>query len=144
MTIFEFLSRYAHWFLRLAIGSVFLYHGLTKFLHLSEIAGMMQMPVPMVFMLALVETVGALLVLIGGFSKGWITRLGAIILMPSILGAIILVHWPVWNNFTRTESHPMGGMEFPVTLLFILIYLFIKGNAINYPISFADKSKTSY
>jgi len=34
------LSPHSHWFLRLALGSVFLYHGLTKF---SVLGGMVQM-----------------------------------------------------------------------------------------------------
>ncbi|MEX2585066.1 MAG: hypothetical protein WD315_01650 [Balneolaceae bacterium] len=30
-----------------------------------------------------------------------------------------------------TETHPMGGMQFQVTLLFGVTYLFLKGNLIN-------------
>ncbi len=39
------LAPYSHWFLRLALGSVFLYHGLTKFPALGGMAEMTGMPV---------------------------------------------------------------------------------------------------
>ncbi len=124
------LSPFAHWFLRVALGSVFLYHGISKFPQLNQLASMMQMPVAMIFVLAMMETVGALLVVLGGFLKDWMTRIGALLLIPVMLGAIFMVHWPLWNNFARTESHPMGGMEFQVTLLMIQLYLLVKGNTI--------------
>ncbi len=122
------LNKQAHWLLRIALASVFLYHGIGKFPHLSQLAEMMKMPVALIFLLATMETFGALFVLLGGFWKEWATRLGALLLMPPMLGAIALVHWPQWN-FVATKSHPMGGMEFQVTLLLIEIYLLIKGNS---------------
>ena len=124
------ISSGAHWLLRVAIASVFLYHGLGKFPQLNQMAQMMQMPVVMIAMLATVETVGALLILLGGFSQDWMTRLGSLMLVPVMLGAIFMVHWGQWH-FKATESHPMGGMQFQVTLLLMLLYLFIKGNGVN-------------
>lgn len=121
------LTKQAHWLLRIALASVFLYHGIGKFPHLHQLSQMMKMPVGLIFLLAIMETLGGLLVLIGGFWKEWATRLGALLLMPPILGAIALVHWPQWN-FVASKSHPMGGMEFQVTLLLIELYLLIKGN----------------
>jgi len=44
-----------------------------------------------------------------------------------MIGAITLVHWGRWN-FVPTESHPMGGMEFQVTLILLMLYLAITGN----------------
>ncbi|MFQ5797822.1 MAG: DoxX family protein, partial [Bacteroidota bacterium] len=120
------ISSHAHWFLRVALASVFLFHGVGKFSQLTQIAEMMQMPVMMVLMLALAETFGAVLVLLGGFLKDWMTRLGALLLAPVMLGAIFMVHWGQWS-FAASETHPMGGMEFQVTLLLILLYLLIKG-----------------
>ena len=124
------LSPYAHWFLRLAIASVFIYHGLTKFPVLNGMADMMGLPVAILFLVALAETVGGSLVLLGGFLKDWMTRIGALMLMPVMLGAIFMVHWGQWH-FKATESHPMGGMQFQVTLLLVLLYLFVKGNSVN-------------
>jgi len=90
---------------------------------------MMHMSVVMMFMVALVETVGGLLVVIGGFSKDWLTRVGALLLMLPMLGAIFMVHWGRLN-FMASKSHPMGGMEFQVTLLLVQLYLLIKGNSV--------------
>ncbi len=131
MKFFERFSPLAHWFLRLAVGSVFLYHGLDKLPKIAQLAEMMQMPGPMIFMLAMMEIVGACLILLGGFMKDWMTRIGALMLIPVMLGAIFIVHWPAWNTLAHTESHPMGGMEFQVTLLMINLFLLIMGNSLN-------------
>ena len=127
MKVLDAISPFAHWFLRLALASVFLYHGLGKFPMLSQLAEMMQMPVMMVLLVALAEVVGSILILLGGFLYGWMTRIGALMQIPVMLGAIFMVHWGQWS-FMSTESHPMGGIEFQMTLLLIQLYLFIKGN----------------
>lgn len=121
------LMKHAHWLLRLSLAAVFLYHGAGKFPMLQQMADMMKMSVFMVLMVALAETGGALLILIGGFTKDWVTRLGAILLIPVMLGAIFMVHWGQWS-FMASETHPMGGMEFQVVLLSIQLYFLIKGN----------------
>jgi putative oxidoreductase len=130
MKFIESLSPYAHWFLRIALGSVFLYHGLTKFPNLTGLAQMMQMPVVMVLLVALAEAGGGTLVLIGGFSKDWITRVGGLLIIPVMLGVIFMVHWGRWA-FTPSETHPIGGMEFQFTLLMLSLFFVVKGNSIN-------------
>jgi putative oxidoreductase len=129
MTLLDQLSPHAHWALRIAILSVFLYHGLDKWGNLEGFAGMMEQPVIMAALVALLETAGAILVFIGGFLRDWMTRVGAVLLMPVMLGAIFMVHWGQWH-FMATDTHPMGGMQFQVTLLLILVYLAIKGNRV--------------
>jgi putative oxidoreductase len=62
--------------------------------------------------------------------QDWMTRLGALLLIPPMLGAIAMVHWPRWA-FTPSDTHPMGGMEFQVTLILIMLYLLVKGNSVN-------------
>ena len=126
------LARHAHWALRLAILSVFLYHGLDKFGNLGGFAEMTGLPVVVALLVALAEAGGGLLVFLGGFLKDWMTRLGALAIMPVMLGAIFMVHWGQWS-FMATDTHPMGGMEFQVTLLLIVVYLAIKGNGVNHP-----------
>ena len=121
------LSFQAHWFLRVAVASVFIFHGLGQFPNLGAMAAMMDMPVVALFLVAAAETLGGALILLGGFSKDWLTRLGALLLAPVMLGAISMVHWGQWS-FTVSETHPMGGMEFQVTLVLLLLYLFVKGN----------------
>ena len=127
MKVINNLSSNAHWLLRLAIASVFVYHGLTKFPVLSPMAEMMKMPVLMLFLVATAETVGGALVFLGGFFKDWMTRVGALLLAPVMLGAIFMVHWGQWH-FKATETHPMGGMQFQVTLLLVSLYLLFTGN----------------
>ena len=126
------LSKFAHWALRLALGSVFLYHGITKFPALEAMAAGMNIPVALVVVLAITETAGCALVLLGGFFADWMTRLGALILIPVMLGAIAMVHWGRWA-FTPSDAYPMGGMEFQFSLIMIMVYLVLKGNTINQP-----------
>lgn len=126
------LARHAHWALRLALFSVFIYHGLDKFGDLGGFAEMTGMPVIVAALVALAEAGGAVLVLVGGFMKDWMTRLGALAIIPVMLGAIFMVHWGQWA-FMATETHPMGGMEFQVTLLLIAVFLAIRGNSVNQP-----------
>lgn len=127
MQVLDRYAPHAHWLLRFALGAVFLYHGLEKFTNLSAMAGMMGMPVFMLAMVALAETAGGALILVGGFTKDWITRVGAAAVIPVMLGAIAMVHWPRWS-FTPSETHPMGGMEFQVTILLIALYFVLTGN----------------
>jgi len=121
------VGKHAHWLLRIALASVFLYHGLGKFPQLPQLAQMMQLPVFIVLLVALAETVGSLLILLGGFWQDWMTRLGALMQIPVMLGAIFMVHWGQWSMIP-SETHPMGGIEFQVVLLVIQLYFVIVGN----------------
>lgn len=121
------LAPHAHWLLRLALTSVFLYHGLPKFQDLAGFAEMVNIPVWMATLVALGEVGGSILLLLGGFGKDWMTRLGALAQIPVMVGAIIMVHWPQWG-FMPTESHPFGGMEFQTVLLAIQVYFLLVGN----------------
>lgn len=130
MEALDSLARHAHWALRLALGSVFLYHGLEKMFALGPTAGMMGMPVFVLLLVALAETAGGALILLGGVLYDWMTRLGALLIIPVMIGAISLVHWGQWS-FVPSETHPMGGMEFQVTLILISLYFLLKGNRVN-------------
>ncbi len=134
MTILNQLAPYAHWFIRLTIASVFIFHGVLKFMDLEGFSQMLNLSVPVMTMVALVEGLGGGLILLGGLSRDQksdlMTRVGALVLIPVMLGAIALYHWGRWN-FVPADGFPMGGMEFQVTLLLICIYLLLKGNNIN-------------
>ena len=88
---------------------------------------MMDLPISVTLLVALAEMVGGILVLAGAVTREWVTRLGAALLIPVMAGAITLVHWGRWN-FVPSESFPMGGSEFQVTLLLIALYFVLKGN----------------
>lgn len=123
------LAPHAHWFLRIALGSVFLYHGLTKFPALGGLAEMMGMPVLMVGVLATIETLGGLFVLVGGMGPDWMTRLGGLFIIPVMLGAIFMVHLQHgWNSVNMGTGNMGKGMEFQVTLLLIALYFLVVGN----------------
>lgn len=130
MTMLRALSPHAHWLLRLALGSVFLYHGLTKFPALGGLAEMMGMSVFMVGVLATVETVGALFVLVGGAGWDWMTRLGGLLIAPTMLGAIFMVHLQHgWNSVNMGSGNMGRGMEFQFVLLMLALFFLLVGNA---------------
>lgn len=120
-------SQHAHWLLRFSLASVFLFHGVGKFMNLGGFAGMMDLSINIAFLVALAEVAGGLLILLGGVMRDWMTRLGGAVIIPVMLGAITMVHWGRWN-FVPSENFPMGGMEFQVVLLFIALYFVVRGN----------------
>lgn len=129
MNALNSLAPRAHWLLRIALASVFLYHGLTKFPALQGLAEMMGMPVVLVGLLAVVETAGGVLVLAGGFGSDWMTRLGGLLIAPVMLGAIFMVHLQHgWNSVNMGSGNMGRGMEFQFTLLMVALYFLIAGN----------------
>ncbi|MFQ6614598.1 MAG: DoxX family membrane protein, partial [Fidelibacterota bacterium] len=60
------LGPYAHWLIRISLGITFLYHGYGKFPMAQGMADMMGMPVALIYILALMELAGGLLILWGG------------------------------------------------------------------------------
>ena len=127
----KFINSNAHWLLRIALASVFLYHGVLKLMNLEGFAQMLPISYTEVVLVALAETVGGLLVLLGGLNSGRLfdlaTRIGAALNIPVIIGAISIVHWGRWN-FVPSATHPMGGFDFQAVLLLILLFLVITGN----------------
>jgi putative oxidoreductase len=126
-SILDTLAQQAHWAPRIALASVFLFHGLTKFPNLSGMAEMMGLPVAILTLVALAEAAGGALIIVGAFTKDIVTRLAGLLLIPPMLGAIGMVHWGRWS-FTPAEGFPMGGMEFQVTLLLLAVYFVLRGN----------------
>ncbi len=128
----ELLSRlqpHVHWLVRAAFGAVFIYHGITKFPAAAGLSEMMGLPVAMIYLLGAVELTGGLLAIAGGFGSAWLTRLSGLLVIPVMLGAIAMVHWPRWS-FTATEGFPMGGMEFQVLLTTVAAYFVVRGNEV--------------
>ena len=121
------LSAHAHWFLRIALASVFLFHGVGKLVNVSGFAEMMGLPIIATWLVTLAEVGGGLGILVGAFGRDWLTRFSAAVLIPVMLGAIALVHFPQWS-FVASETHPMGGMEFQVVLTLIAAYFVARGN----------------
>ena len=125
--VLDNLAQHAHWLPRIALASVFLYHGLTKFAGLSAQATMMGLPVAVFALVALAETAGGALIVLGALTKDIVTRLGGLLILPPMLGAIMMVHWGRWA-FTPADGYPMGGMEFQVTLVLVAVFFILRGN----------------
>ena len=131
MKISQTLSNNAHWLLRIALASIFLYHGFMKFSNLQGFSDMLPISYTQTVLVALAEVGGGLLVLLGGFGRSALadimTRVGALLNVPVMLGAIAMVHWGQWN-FLPSDTHPMGGMAFQTVLLLMMLYLVAVGN----------------
>lgn len=113
----------AHWPLRLAMAGIFLYHGPPKLMDQS-MAAMMNVPDWMWMIVGAVEVAAGLGFILGGILKGdnsdKITRLSGLALVPVMLGAIFMVHWPKWNFMEN-------GMEFQVLILAVALYTAFTG-----------------
>ena len=127
----NFLTNNAHWLLRIALASVLVFHGALKFMNLEGFAAMLPISYLQVVLVALAETGGGLLVLIGGLRNDALfdlaTRVGAALNIPVLIGAISIIHWGRWN-FLPSETHPMGGFEFQAVLLLVILFVVITGN----------------
>lgn len=130
MEVLDKFSGKVHWLVRATLAGIFLYHGIGKFPVAQGMAEMMGMPLFMIYMLAIMETMGGLLILWGGFGPDWATRVAGGIFAMVMLGAIVLVHWPQWG-FVATEAKSMGGMEFQTFVLVSGLYLVTHGNRVN-------------
>lgn len=118
MNFLSFLAPHAHWFVRLSLAATFLYHGIAKF----PIEASMGMSVPMVWAVALAEIVAGLALIIGAFGKEALTRLGGLIVIVIMIGAIVMVHAKNgWNVMG-------GGMEFQVLMLVVGLNFAARGN----------------
>ncbi len=105
----------------MSLAATFLFHGATKF----PIEGpMMGMPVAAVWILALAEIAAGACLIAGAFGKEMLTRLGALIVIVVMIGAIALVH--AKNGFNVMN----GGMEFQILMLVTGVYLAARGNEV--------------
>jgi putative oxidoreductase len=100
---------YAALLLRLSLGVLFLAHaGLKAFVFTpagsAKFFGSLGLPPALAYVAIAVETVGAVALILGLW-----TRVAAVVLMPILLGAIATVHGPAGFFFTN----PQGGWEYP-------------------------------
>jgi putative oxidoreductase len=125
MTFLDRYSHLAHWFLRLAFASVFLFHGLQKVVvagPYNMMVGKMGMPAPVFYLVTFAEVAAGAGVLLGGFTNSLITRLSGLAAAPVMIGAIVIVHAPNGWSFMN------NGIEFPVVLLLMSLYFLLAGN----------------
>ncbi len=116
--------------LRLWFGLTILTHGYPKLLHLPHggspdayanlvqvIGGKLHLPIagPLAMLVALVETLGALML-----AAGLATRIAAAAIAVDVLVAAFGVHLPKWE---WTE----GGAEYPLLMAALAIYMVVRG-----------------
>jgi putative oxidoreductase len=119
MDFLKNLSPHVHWGLRLSLAATFLFHGASK---IPVEGPMMGMPVAVIWILALAEVAAGVMLIAGAFGKEILTRLGGLIVVVVMVGAITMVH--AKNGFNVMN----GGMEFQLLMLVSGLYLAAKGN----------------
>lgn len=132
MDLLNQFSGVVHWLPRLTLAATFLYHGLGKFPMAEGMAQMMGWPVILVYLLALAEIGGALLILGGGLGLDWATRIAGLVFSIIMLGAIFLVHLQHgWNSINMGGGNEGKGFEFQALILAVSLLYAVKGNALN-------------
>lgn len=113
-------SELAPFLLRLALGLIFLVHGLMKFFHMAgSIATFTKLGIPLPVLavpaIAVLETLGGIVLLLG---LGKATRVLALLLAIEMLGAFLVAK--------RTAGF-VGGYEFEFLLFAALLALVLSG-----------------
>ncbi len=122
MNFLNALAPHAHWVLRLSLAASFIYHGIPKFPP-DGFAANFGLPIIVGWLVAIGEIAAGVLLIIGPFTKDLLTRLGGLIVIVIMLGAIFMVH--LKNGWNVMD----GGMEFQVLMLATGIYFLTKGNS---------------
>jgi putative oxidoreductase len=119
-------------FQRLVLGAVILPHGLQKTLGwfggygfsatIDAFANYMHIPAPLAVLVILGESLGALGLIFGAF-----TRVGAFGIIASMLGAIFIVHAPHGFFMNWTGQGAGEGIEYHLLVLALALPLLVKG-----------------
>lgn len=126
-SILDDFKPYGHWLLRLALGSVFVIHGIGNFMNLTGFAATLGVPHMAGLILVVAEIAGGILVLTGGYLGDRMTRFGALMLLPVLLVVMYTMYWKDMS-FTLSRVHVAGGMESLLVLFLISLYMLLKGN----------------
>lgn len=122
MKILNSLSPHMHWLLRLSLAATFILHGIPKF----PPDGLLQMGLPLIIAWGVAfGEIGAGVALLAGalIDDERLTRLGGLLIVIIMIGAITLVHFPQgWVG--------RGGMEFQALMLAAGMYFLTKGNQV--------------
>lgn len=128
--MFSFLDDfkpYGHWLLRIALGSVFVIHGIGNFMNLTGFATAINVPHMVGMILVIAEIVGGVLVLSGSFMDDKLTRVGALLLIPVMLVVMYTMYWGD-ISFTLSKVHVMSGLESLLVMFLVSLYVLLKGN----------------
>ena len=120
---------YGHWLLRIALGGVFVIHGLGNLMDLAGFATAIGVPQAVALLIVLAEVAGGVLVLAGGNLGDRMTRLGALLLLPVLLVVMYAMHWKEMS-FAFTKIPIVSGVESLLVLFLISLYMLLKGNKV--------------
>ncbi len=73
---------------------------------------------PLTVSAVVLEVIGSILIVAGGFGADRLTRIGALLFVPVMLGAILLFH----------IKHGWQKMELEFCLLMVSLYVALRGN----------------
>ncbi len=122
----------AHWLLRGALSATFLFHGLGKLGDPAATAEGFGLAPAVLIAATIVELAAPVALCLGGLLPSQLgdllTRLGGLCAIAVLIGAISVAHWGQWS-FAPTDTHPLGGMEFQVTLMAVALYFVFRGNS---------------
>lgn len=121
MKILESLAPHVHWGLRLSLAATFLYHGLGKF-PVAEFSQNFGMPLLLAWAVTIAELIAGVCLIAGALGKEMLTRLGGLIVLVIMIGAIAMVH--AKNGFNAMN----GGYEFQLLMLVTGLYFLARGN----------------
>ncbi|OUU79842.1 MAG: hypothetical protein CBC38_03535 [Gammaproteobacteria bacterium TMED78] len=129
MKLLDSLFPIVHWPIRICIALTYLVHGAGKIPY-PAIIDNFGIPPAFAYFITFCELSVVPLLIIGGlinFSlfniKDFLTRLGGLIVIATMIGAIIVVHNSAWDY--RHE-----GMEFQALLLSCGLYFLVRGNKV--------------
>lgn len=113
----DIITKNIHWLLRISLAGTFIAHGYPK---LGGDLGMGFVG----YLVGPFEFFGAILILLGPFTKDYFTKVGASMIAVIMLGAIFVVHLPQKIAWKQGND----GVEWQVLLLCVSIYLLVKGD----------------
>ncbi len=118
-----------HWVLRLALASIFIYHGMEKLRGGTPPAEMLDMmffgSAGLFWLVAVGEVVAGVAILAGGFkfnNADLVTRFAGATIFVIMAGAALTVHLPTWHFM-------QGGAEFQVLTAALGLWFVVRGNA---------------
>ena len=113
----HFFTHHIHWVVRIVIAAIFIYHGLGKFPP-EGFAQAFNLSTTMGYLVAFGEVLIGITVFFGGLGLSWLTRLGGLLMVIIMVGAVVLAKW----------GKPFPAMEEELLLIALGLFFLVRGN----------------